>query len=124
MRDDSRLNEPFSEIPGIEPEIIPPRRSRAGAPTYGSSARSSAGDRPRLRVFVLGGKGAGPRGFKVPGPLTIAAILLGAGLLVGLVLFLALAALLIALPLLAVTASAAIAGAVLRGWWHRRRPGP
>ena len=101
-------HEPFSERPRVEPEIIPPG---------GAAARGST--RPRVRVFVAGADASGRTPFRVPSPFAIAAALLGMGLVVGLVLFLALGALLIALPVLAVALSAAVAFGVLRASFRR-----
>ena len=104
---DAMSHETRNERPRAEPEIIPPGATPRGA-------------RPRVRVFVGRADATGHAPFKAPGPFTIAAVLLGLGLLVGLVLFLALGALLIALPVLAVVLSAAVAFGVLRRSFRRR----
>ena len=102
--------------PHVEPEIIPP-----GAAPRGNARPAGTG--PRIRVFVAGSGPAGRGQFRMPGPFTIAAVVLGAGLLLGLLLFLVLGALLIALPVLVVAFSAALATVVVRGWFRRRARG-
>lgn len=92
--------------PGAEPEIIPPGAAMR-------EPRPGRGE-PRVRVFIAGTDPSGRVRLKVPGPFTIAAVLLGLGLLVGLLLFLALGALLIVLPVTAVVLSLLIAAGVLR----------
>lgn len=101
--------EPRPERPRVEPEIFPP-----GAPP---PRRGGAG--PRIFVAAAGPRG-GRFGVRTPGPLMIAAVLLGFGLFLGLVLFVVLGAMLIALPVLAILLSATFAAAVLRGWLTRR----
>jgi hypothetical protein len=125
---DPRYHRPRVEHPRVEPEIIPPNAQSRQGGRYGArdgaSDRTSGGFESLFIRVEEGPDGIRRVTLKRPGPFTIIALLLGAGLLVALFFVVLAGLMLLWIPVvIAGVAFALFSGSArtawqrMRGWW-------